>query len=260
MATTTPPAPGGRTVRGSSRAVLRSEARLFGREPGALFWIVVFPSLLLTVLGLVPAFREPDASLDGLRVIDLYVHVAVLLSMTVAGVQALPTVLVGYRERGILRRLSATPVGPRALIGAQLVLHGAAVLASIVLAVAVARLAFGVPLPEQPFGYALTVVLTAFAGTAMGGTIAAVSRTAKTSQTIGTVVFFPAMFSTGVWIPVQTMPDTLQRVVELTPFGAASQALYESASGGLPQWWLLLVTALWAVTLFAVAVRWFRWE
>jgi ABC-2 type transport system permease protein len=244
----------------ASRAVLSTEARLFRREPGALFWIVLFPSLLLTILGLIPAFREADESLGGRRVIDLYVHVAVLLSMVVSGVQTLPTVLAGYRERGILRRLSTTPVRPRSLIGAQLALHGAAVLVSIVLAIAVGRLAFGVPLPERPFGYALTVVLTALAGAALGGTIAATSRTVKIAQTVATVVFFPAMFTAGVWVPVQTMPATLREIVEFTPFGAASQALFQAAAGGWPHLSHLLVTGVWAVALVAAAVRWFRWE
>lgn len=243
-----------------SRAVLQSEARLFRREPGALFWIILFPSLLLAILGLIPAFREPDPSLGGRRVIDLYVPVTVLLSTVVAGVQALPTVLTGYRERGILRRLSTTPVNPRALIGAQLVLHGAAVLFSIVLATAVGRIAFGVDLPRQQFGYALTVLLAALAGAALGATIAAFSRTVKVAQTVGTLVFFPAMFTTGVWAPVQTMPETLRQIVELSPFGAAAQGLYQAAEGGWPQWSHVLVTALWSAALIWAAVRWFRWE
>ena len=61
-------------------AVVRTEARLFVREPGAMFWILAFPVVLLTILGLIPAFREADASLGGRRVIDLYVPTVVLLS------------------------------------------------------------------------------------------------------------------------------------------------------------------------------------
>lgn len=241
-------------------AVLRAEARLFSREPGMLFWIILFPSLLLTVLGLIPAFREPDAALGGQRVIDLYVPVAVLLSIVTAGIQTLPGVLTGYRERGILRRLSTTPVPPRALVGAQLALHGAAVVVAILLALAVGRSAFGVLLPQQPLGYGLTVLLTALAGTAVGGVIAAVSRTTRIAQTVGTVAFFPAMFTTGVWIPVQTMPETLRRIVELTPFGSAAQGLHDSTGGAWPQWWHLVVIASWALLLITAAARWFRWE
>jgi ABC-2 type transport system permease protein len=68
------------------------------------------------------------------------------------------------------------------------------------------------------------------------------------------------MFTAGVWLPVQTMPGTLQRIVEFTPLGAASQALDRAAAGSWPAWADLGVTALWTVLLTAAAVRWFRWE
>ncbi|RRR69604.1 ABC transporter permease, partial [Streptomyces sp. RP5T] len=84
-------------------AVLRTEARLFRREPGALFWILLFPTLLLVILGSIPSFRHPDPGLGGLRTVDVYVPVAVLLGLIVGGLQSMPQTLTGYRERGILR-------------------------------------------------------------------------------------------------------------------------------------------------------------
>ncbi|MGW0855760.1 ABC transporter permease [Streptomyces sp. NPDC002690] len=245
---------------GTFAAVLAAEARLFGREPAALFWIIAFPTLLLTILGLIPSFREADETLGGLRVIDLYVPVVVLLSMIVAGAQTMPGVLTGYRERGILRRLSTTPASPKSLLAAQIVLHGAAILLSVLLALAVGRLAFGVELPKQLTGYALAVVLTALAGLALGATISALSRTTRIAQTVGTIVFFPMMFSAGVWAPVRTMPDLLRDIVSLTPVGAAAQALDQAARGDWPSWSHLGITGLWAVLLIGAAVRWFRWE
>ncbi|MFC4592075.1 ABC transporter permease [Sphaerisporangium corydalis] len=244
----------------ASAAVLRSETRLFAREPGPMFWIVAFPSILLTILGLIPSFREPDPALGGLRVVDLYVPVAVLLAMIAAGIQAMPPVLTGYRERGILRRMSTTPVRPASLLGAQIVLHGAAALGSAVLALAVGRLAFGVRLPGQPFGYVLALLLATLSALALGATVAAASRTTKISNAIGSAVFFPMMFAAGVWVPVQVMPDLLRRIVQLTPFGAASQALNQAAAGDWPGWSHLGIMALWAVALIGAAARWFRWE
>ncbi|GII59548.1 transport permease protein [Planotetraspora thailandica] len=244
----------------ASAAVLKSEARLFSREPGSLFWIVAFPSVLLAILGLIPTFRTADPGLDGLRVIDLYVPIVVLLAIVVAGVQAMPPVLTGYRELGILRRMSTTPVRPASLLTAQIVLHAAASVCSAVIAMAVGRLVYGVALPAQLFGYALALVLAALAALAAGATIAALSRTTKISTAIGSAVLFPSMFTLGVWLPVQAMPDALQRVVLLTPFGAASQALNEAAAGDWPSWSHLGVTALWIVILVGAAARWFRWE
>ncbi|MDX2522887.1 ABC transporter permease [Streptomyces europaeiscabiei] len=247
-------------VKGSATAVLKAEARLFLREPAALFWILAFPTVLLCVLGSIPSFREPSADPNGLRPVDLYVPVAVLLAVIMSGIQAMPPVLTGYRERGILRRMSTTPVRPGALIGAQIVLHGAAVVLSASLALAVGRFVFDVALPRQAAGYLVAFVLATLATLAIGGTVSAVSRTTKITQAVGSVVFFPVMFTSGVWLPVSAMPDALQRIVELTPLGAAAQALDAAAAGDWPSWTHLGVTALWAVLLMAAARRWFKWE
>lgn len=262
MTATTRPRPAARpvTARGGATAVLKAEARLFLREPAALFWILVFPTALLCVLGAIPSFREPSPDLGGLRVVDLYVPIALLLALITAGIQSMPPVLTGYRERGILRRMSTTPVRPVALVGAQIALHGAAVAVSALLALAVGRIVFGVALPGHVPGYLVAFVLAASAALALGGTVSAVSRTTKITQAVGSAVFFPAMFTSGVWLPVAAMPEALQRIVLLTPLGAAARALDQAAAGGWPDGTLLAIMALWAVLLTVAAQRWFRWE
>ncbi|MFF2850275.1 ABC transporter permease [Streptomyces sp. NPDC058001] len=258
-----PAAPGASGVRAVPRptlAVLKAETRLFRREPGALFWILAFPTLLLVILGSIPSFRDPEESLGGIRTIDVYVPVTVLLAMIMAGLQAMPPVVTGYRERGILRRMSTTPVRPSALLGAQMGLHGVAALASALLSLTVGRLVFDVVLPRQLAGYVLALVLAVLAALALGALVSALSRTSKIANAIGSAVFFPMMFSAGVWLPVQAMPDALANVVELTPFGAAAQALGEAAAGDWPGWAHLGILAVWTVVLSAAANRWFRWE
>ncbi|MFG3284856.1 ABC transporter permease [Streptomyces sp. NPDC048111] len=249
-----------RTARPAVVAVLRTEAKLFRREPAGLFWIMVFPTVLLIVLGSIPAFRDPDKALGGIRFVDAYVPVAVLISMIMAGLQAMPPVITGYRERGILRRMSVTPVRPSALLGAQMGLHGAAALVSAVLSLAVGRTVFDVALPRQLFGYLVALLLAVLSALALGALVSALSRTSKVANAVGSAVFFPMMFSAGVWLPVQAMPDTLGRIVELLPFGAAAQALSEAAAGGWPGWDHLGILALWTVVLSTAATRWFRWE
>ncbi|MFL9684180.1 ABC transporter permease [Streptomyces sp. KL110A] len=253
MASTTAPV-------SATRAVLRTEARLFAREPAALFWVMVSPTVLLVILGLVPSMREASPDLGGRRVIDLYVPVAVLFALIMAGLQAMPPVLAGYRERGILRRMSATPVRPAALLTAQLVLHAGAALVSALLVIVVGRAAFGVALPGNLLGYAAALLLATGGALALGAAVCALSRTQKVATAVGTAVFFPTMFTAGVWVPVQAMPDTLRRIVEFAPYGAASRALDEAARGGRPSAVAVAVMVFWAVVLTAVAVRRFRWE
>ncbi|WP_326664132.1 ABC transporter permease [Streptomyces canus] len=241
-------------------AVLRTEVRLFRREPGALFWILLFPTLLLVILGSIPSFRNHEADLGGLRTIDVYVPVAVLLGLIVGGLQSMPQTLTGYRERGILRRMSTTPVRPTALLTAQMTVYGGAALASALLALLVGRFAFAVRLPEQLSGYLLALVLAVLVALALGAVISALSRTTKIAGAIGSAVFFPSMFCAGVWAPVQTMPDVLARIVGYTPFGAAAEALNRAAAGDWPGWTHLGVLVAWTVLLTAAASRWFRWE
>lgn len=241
-------------------AVLRTEFRLFRREPGAVFWIFLFPTLLLVILGSIPSFRDADKALGGLRPVDAYTPIAVLIALIMSGVQSLPQALTGHRERGILRRMRLTPVRPSALLSAQMVVQGTVALASALLALAVGRLAFDVRLPEQPAGYLLALLLAAAAALALGSVVSALSRTTKIAGAIGSAVFFPMMFCAGVWLPVQEMPHTLARVVQLTPFGAAARALGQAAAGHWPGWTHLGVLAAWTVLLTAAAARWFRWE
>lgn len=244
----------------ASIAVLKAEARLFRREPGSVFWILAFPLLLLVILGLIPSFREAGPAPGGARPIDLYLPVTVLLGVILAGLTSLPPTLTAYREKGILRRMSTTPVRPAALLAAQVIVHGAAALAGGIVIIAVGRLLYGVPLPANPAAYALTLVLGTLGALVGGALIAALSRSAKASTTTATLAFFPVAFTAGVYAPVQSMPEVLRRVVEFTPFGAASQALDQASAGGWPALPLLAIMLVWITVLAGASVRWFRWE
>jgi ABC-2 type transport system permease protein len=241
-------------------AVLRSEIKLYGRDLANVLLSIVFPPVLLVVLGLVPSFREVNPDLDGLRVIDLYVPVVVLISLVTAALLIFPPILTSYRELGILRRMSTTPVRPSTLLFTQMWLNGVMALFTAVLCLIVGWLVFDVALPRQVGGYVLALLLAAAASLAMGALVAALAKTARHATGIGVAVYFPALFCTGLWIPVRAMPDTLATVVEFTPFGAAAIALGQAAAGDWPDWFYLAVLAVWAVVTSAAAIRWFRWE
>lgn len=240
-------------------AVLRTEIKLYWRDLSNLISIAV-PPLLLLVLGLVPMFREVNDDLDGLRVIDLYVPVVVLISLITAALQIFPPILTSYRELGILRRMSATPVRPSTLLSTQMWLNGVAALVSAFICVIVGRVVFDVALPREVGGYVLALLLAAAASLATGALVAALAKTSKHATGIGTAVYFPALFCTGLWIPVRAMPDVLADIVEFTPFGAAATALDQAAAGDFPAWSHLIVLTVWTVITSAAAVRWFRWE
>ena len=85
-----------------------TEAKLLAREVVPLLWGVGFPMLLLSVIGTFSS--GPDKSLGGGTLVAAYVPILIAFSCATFALQGLPTVLTNYRERGILRRLNATPV------------------------------------------------------------------------------------------------------------------------------------------------------
>lgn len=260
MSTDTAPAPTTTGRPRPGRAVLRAELTLFLREPGSVFWVMLFPTLLLLIMGFIPSMTEAKDELGGASTVEVYVPVAVLLSMIMAGLMAMPPVITGYRERGILRRMSTTPVRPISVLGAQMGLHAAASMLSAVLTLALGRIVYDVALPSQAAGYLLTLLLAVVCVLALGALISALSPTTKIAQAVSLSVFFPAMLAAGVYMPIQEMPDLMASIVEKVPFGAAAQAMNQATAGDWPDWIHFGVLALWTLVLSASAARWFRWE
>ena len=75
------------------------------------------------IFGSLPAFHNHEKTLGGLSYFDVYVPVLIALIIATLAFFSLPTPLATYREQGILRRLSTTPVPPTRVLGAQLVIQ-----------------------------------------------------------------------------------------------------------------------------------------
>ena len=239
-------------------ALTRAETRLFLRDPLTTLLGVLLPAAVLVGLGAVPALREPSEVFGGLRFTEYFAPSLLAISIAVLGVQNLPTGLATYREKGILRRLSATPVSPFAVLVVQLLLNLVTVALGTVLMVAVAVLVFDVPAPRHPFGFALAFLCGTGAVFAIGLLIAALAPRAKVATGIGTVVFLVTQFFAGVYLPKFLLPDVVVRIGEFVPPGiGAFQGSWTGAGADPVQ---LAVMALIAVVATATAARFFRWE
>ncbi|MEU4792882.1 ABC transporter permease [Micromonospora tulbaghiae] len=237
-----------------------TETRLFFREPLIVFFALGFPPLLLVIFGAVPAFREPDADLGGLRTIDLYVPIIVALSIAMFALNSLCQLLATYREKGVLRRMRTTPVKPAAMLGAQLLMSTAMSVVTMLVALAIGRLAFGVRLPRQVPAYLTSYVLAAVTMFAIGLLVAALAPSGKSAGAVGTVLFFPVVFFAGLWLPRDSMPGVLRTISDFTPLGAGVQSLQDATAGQWPQVLHVAVMLGWTIVAGGLAARYFRWE
>ena len=249
------------TVRGPALAKLSlTELKLLSRERVRVALPVAIPLLLIIILGNIGSLRQPRAIYGGESFIDLYTTIMVVMGLALLALTNMPMLLADYRERGVLRRLQTTPIGPVRVLAAQLVACLTVAVVMVIAILAVARIGFAVPLPRQPGAFVLAALLAACALLAAGLLVAAVAPTGRVARGIGALLFYPMMFFAGLWIPIPNMPATLQHVSHATPLGAAVPALTAAAGGSWPTALQLLTLAGWAVALGMAAARFFRWE
>jgi ABC-2 type transport system permease protein len=236
-----------------------TEFKLFAREPIALFWGIAFPVVILIVVGSSSSSKH-SAHYGGLRFIDVYVPVLMVFVLSILSLNALPAVLTSYRDSGYLRRLATTPVGALRVIGVQLGLNVGVSAAAMAAILVVARIAFGVALPPEFFGFLLTLALAAVAMLGLGGVIAALAPSVRVAGLLGSLLFFPMMFFAGLWGPQASMSSGLRHASEYTPLGAAVAGIGNAMHGHFPAIAHLAVLVGYAVGFTFAAARLFRWD
>ncbi len=109
---------------------------------------------------------------------------------------------------------------------------------------------------------ALAVILGGAAMIAVGYLIAGVAPTARTAQVVGMVVLYPMIFLSGATIPLEVMPDSVERVSDLLPLTYVVRLLrglwFGESWGSLAFETSVLIGIL--VVGTAIASRFFRWE
>jgi ABC-2 type transport system permease protein len=236
------------------------EAKLFLRERVAVAALLGIPVALVIGFGMIPGFGKPDKSLSGQIGTEYIASLGVAIVIVMLGLNGIPAVMGIYREKGILRRLSATPVRPAALLLAKMLVWLATVLVSVTLVITVSRLAFHVPLPARPGWFVLSVGLGVAALFALGMFVAAVAPTSRAAIGIGWLLFFPNMFLAGVYFPTDQMSHTLQVIGDYAPLGATLHAVRQTWMGQDPRPLYLGIMAGWAAAAGLAAARFFRWE
>ncbi|MRG60310.1 ABC transporter permease [Agromyces sp. CFH 90414] len=224
------------------------ETKLLVREPGSLFTFLI-PLFILVVFG--SSIGPGDTTL---------LPMTIAIAIGLVALYLMPTALATYREKGILRRLSTTPVRPVSLLTVQLVLQFALAVLSCGLLLAVAGAALGARMPANPLSFALVFTLGTASMFAIGLLIAALAPSGRAANGIGVLLYFPMAFLAGLIQPASQMPAIVVRIGEFTPLGAFRQSLADVWTGGAPDPLLLGVMAAYAILVSLAAARFFRWE
>ncbi len=248
------------TPRSAFGKLLKSETKIAWRVPLGLILGVAVPVLALIIFGTIPAMNRPARSLGDLTYFSVYFPILIAFVIAMLSLISLPTHLATYREQGILRRMSTTPVPPAWMLAAQVIINLALAIVALGILVAAGTAGFGLGAPRAPGGFTLALVLTIAAMFAIGLWISAIARTTGGAGAIGQLFLYPLLFFSGLWTPQERMTPVLRHISDWWPLGASVHALQNAMQGAFPSVQSLLVLAGWAVVFGFLAVRFFRWE
>jgi ABC-2 type transport system permease protein len=171
--------------------------------------------------------------------------------------------LIGWRERGTLKRLSATPLKAWQLIGAQIVSQLALSLVQAALILGIAATVFNVQVEISWLpALGVLVLVGAFSIVSLGYVIGNFVEKQQAAQSTATLISLPMMFLGGSYFVVDP-PTFLKPVVEILPLTHLNRALRQvmlndaGLSSVLPDLGIMLA---FGVVLLALSLRTFKWS
>jgi len=212
-----------------------------------------------------PAFTlatQPVQSRN-LTYVDFLVPGMIALSIMQTGLFGVVFTFVQWKQRGILRRLMATPMRVGDFFFSQLVTR----LTTVALQIGV-LLAVGLLLFHFHFiGNILYLLIVGIVGggifLAMGLAISGASKSEETAAPLANLVSLPLMFLSGIFFPRSNMPEWLQSLTQYSPLTYVSDALRSISLDGASLWAVrgdLLGIAIWLAIAVVLATRLFKWE
>lgn len=237
------------------------EIKIFAREPLGFIGTIVIPVVIFVVLG--RSLGRRIGSSDRLREFvgaDLPVFTVMLIALS--AVLSLVTIIAIYRESGILKRLRATPLRPHTILTAHVLVKLILTGVTLVLMWAAGRRFYPVPLNVAWLSFAIALIVSTISILSVGFLVASMVPTARFAQPIGTMILYPMLGASGLFVPIAALPAWLQpiaHVLPLTPAVSLLRGIWVGESW-LAHGWDVVGLALVFGICTALSARVFRWE
>lgn len=244
----------------------RFERRRFFRDPAEVFFAMAFPLVFLFVFAAVLGKGHESGRVAGHLLADNYYYLPGVL--TIFLVQAnfvnLSISVTASRERGVLKRVRATPLPLWVFMAARVAMMLAVSVGLVVLTALVGRAFYGVALPTSTLpAVVLTLVVGSASLSALGFALTAATKSEGAAAALSSLVALPLYFISGLFAHNDVMSATVRRMGEVFPinhiFTSLAIALDPNSTGSGVRPWDLAIVALWGLAGLLLTWRFFRW-
>ena len=208
-----------------------------------------------------------------LRVEDVQARAQNYLSFVVPGLLAMSLMsisiagsgfnIVEYRRKGILKRLFVTPIQPKHFIGGLVTSRAIICVVQLSIVLTIGVLVLGLKIAGNPLTLLAIMLLGIGVFLSIGFCLGSVAKTQETIQAIGNLVTMPQMLLSGIFYPIDSLPDVVQPIAQALPLSFVANGFRDVIVNGaglfdmLPTAGGLLV---WGVITLVLAIRMFVWK
>lgn len=234
-------------------ATAKRVAKQLLHDPRTLLLIFVVPCLLLTLLHWL--WQDTETVFD---------HKApALLGVFPFVIMFIVTSITMLRERvgGTMERLMTTPIAKLDLVIGYMIAFGCIAILQALLASALLLYVFGISVVGPDWFLIVMALADALLGTALGIFVSAFAKTEFQAVQFMPALIMPQVLIGGLFVPLASMPDLLEKIAYCLPLTYAVDALnivVKSADLTSDAWrdlWVVLASMVVAVLLAGLTLR-----
>ncbi len=176
--------------------------------------------------------QTEEVSVKQTRYIDFLLPGIVGLALMQMAVFSVAFIFTDYKEKGILKRLVASPMKPSQFVAANVITRLIIALVQTAVLIAVGVLLYKTHVYGAWWLIGLIATFGAVMFLGLGFTISGLARTVDAVPAIANLIVFPMLFLGGTFFPIDTMPVWLQHVVKYLPLQYLTHSLREVMANG----------------------------
>ena len=206
------------------------------------------------------------AAIREFKTIDFILPGQLGFSLLAGSIFGTAFIFFSLRETLVLKRFFATPVSREAILLGEGIARLVFQLVGAAVIIATGYFAFGYTLINGFVTFLgmlalCTLAILVFMG--FGFIISGLAKNQSTIPPLSNIVTLPQFLLAGTFFPIDVFPSWLQPLCRILPLTYLNDALRLVAFEGAGFWevrWDVLMLLVWAVVIYAVAARVFKWE
>jgi ABC-2 type transport system permease protein len=205
-------------------------------------------------------FNEASVTTKHYSNVDFYIPGITAAFIMTNGIIALTATTTEFKRRGIIKRLSITPLTKIDWVVGNVLCQTLLNLMLAGIMIALGWVVFNVRVIPDALSIAL-ILLGSIMFSGMGMTLSGFIKDVEAASAIGNAIAFPMMFLSGTYFPMEVMPDYLQTISKALPLTYVSEGLkhamiYQNPEGVYVNMAIVAVLAVVFIIVGALVTRW----